>query len=90
MSNPYELRFKVLEMARDLEMNRYDQMNGAFWHLHTEIENTIANCRDTGDIVSIRKLEEQLNHVESFLPKIPNPSEIKEKARELYEFVTEK
>jgi hypothetical protein len=45
MSNPYELRFKVLEMARDLEMNRYDQMNGAFWHLHNELENTIADIR---------------------------------------------
>jgi hypothetical protein len=90
MSNPYELRFKVLEMARDLEMNRYDQTNGAFWHLYTELENTVAKIRDTGDIVAVQKLEDQLNYVKSFLPKIPNPSEIKLKAQELYEFVTEK
>jgi hypothetical protein len=90
MSNPYELRFKVLEMARDLEMNRYDQMNGAFWHLHIELENTIAKIRDTGDISAMRKLEEQLDNVKSFLPKIPQPSDIKSKASELYEFVTEK
>ena len=89
MSNPYELRFKVLEMARDLEMNRYDQVHGAFWHLHTEIEDTIARIRDTGDMVSIRKLEDQLINVKSFLPKVPQPSEIKSKASELYEFVTE-
>ena len=87
MSNPYELRFKVLEMARDLEMNRYDQTNGAFWHLHVELENTLANIRDTGASASISKLEEQLENIKSFLPKIPQPSEIKSKARELYEFV---
>jgi len=87
MSNPYELRFKVLEMARDLEMNHFDQMNGAFWHLHVELENTLAQIRDTGNPTSISKLELQLDNIKSFLPSIPKPSEIKSKARELYEFV---
>jgi len=90
MSNPYELRFKVLEMARDLEMNRYDQMNGAFWHLHKELEDTIADYKETGGRAYLDKLEDRLDQIKAFIPQTPQPSEIKAKARELYEFVETK
>ena len=90
MSNPYELRFKVLEMARDLEMNRYEQMNGAFWHLHNELENTIADYKETGGRAYLDKLEDRLDQIKAFIPQMPQPSEIKAKARELYEFVETK
>ena len=43
MSNktPYELRFDVLSMARDLEMQQYDVQMNAFWQLHNQVETAI-------------------------------------------------
>lgn len=77
MSNktPYELRFEVLQMARELVQHRYDLQNNA-------IELQLCTDIDRGSSVSKERLENLYKEVPS--------EEIIAKAKELYEFVLEK
>ena len=80
MSNPYELRFKVLEMARDLcHMDYYVQEN-AYNTLISSIEEAIR-------VAHYDKADELLRKIKELKPASPSSDLIKEKASELYEFV---
>lgn len=93
MSTPYELRFKVLEMARDLSVSEYEQQNAVLWNLSEKI-HTLIDDFDKYTPYSqakwFRDLEELYRQISYQLPKSPEPSEINEKAKELYEFVATK
>lgn len=91
MSNPYELRFKVLEMARDLEMQRYEQMFHPFWQLHSEIEQLLDRIKNRPDKeIEAADLNAMLDELSFLMPEQPSSDAIKAKATELYEFVERK
>ena len=73
--NPYELRFDVLAMAKELCDRQYDMAQQQYW---TMIENAKEHSRDLTDAV------------EKYTPKMYTPSEIMKQAEELYGFVTKK
>ena len=94
MSNktPYELRFDVLSMARDLEMHQYEVLQSTFWSTHMELEQAIAqmtdqhfNHRDACD-----KAREVADKLIAAIPPIPTSDQINRRAKELYEFVENK
>jgi AraC-like DNA-binding protein len=83
MSTPYELRFKVLEMARELcYSDFYLQEN-----VYTQLNNTVDETIRGGDMYGAELLLEQL---EKAKPVPPSPEQIKAKAVELYEFIVMK
>mgnify|MGYP001095735417 CR=1 FL=1 len=91
MSNPYELRFKVLEMARDAEMSKYEVQMNAFWTLHNEICEKL-NMLDgrVDERLTLERLTELASTIEKAFPEMPTSEAIKKKAAELYEFVEQK
>lgn len=70
--NPYELRFDVLAMAKELADRAYDQQQQVFW---TMVNQAQENAQDLETVV------------EKYTPKMYQPKEIMEKAEELYNFV---
>jgi hypothetical protein len=70
--NPYELRFDVLAMAKELADRAYDQQQQVFWTMVNQAQE------NKSDIESV---------VEKYTPKMYQPKEIMEKAEELYNFV---
>lgn len=96
MSNPYELRFKVLEMARDAEMLHYDVKMNAFWSLYTEISETLKSLPQSGkenshaQLSAFGRLTQLADKIEKAFPEMPTSEAIKTKASELYEFVEQK
>lgn len=87
-STPYELRFKVLEMARDLCMDQYQLQQNAFWQLHQKIEYTLDKLpRRDGKVENLHTMIDQLIDAS---PVVPSSEQINAKARELYEFVSTK
>jgi len=93
MSNPYELRFKVLEMARDAEMLHYDVKMNAFWSLYTEISETLKTLDGrVGERFddAFERLTQLASRIEKSFPEMPTSEAIKTKASELYEFVEQK
>lgn len=89
MSNqtPYELRFKVLEMARDLCMDHYNVQTTSFWNLHNKIEVMLEQPIGSDYAIVLR---DALDELVEATPIIPTPEQINAKARELYEFVSTK
>ena len=94
MSNktPYELRFDVLQMARDLEMHQYEVLQSTFWSTHMELEQAIVqmtdhhfNHRDACD-----KAREVADKLIAAIPPMPTSDQINRRAKELYEFVENK
>lgn len=73
--NPYELRFDVLAMAKELADRAYDQQQQIYWSM---VEQAREQSKDITEVV------------EKYTPKMYQPKEIMEKAEELYEFVTKK
>lgn len=77
MSNksPFELRFDVLKMAKELMDQQYDIAQQQYW---TMVENAKEQSKDVQEVF------------EKYTPKMYQPSEIMSKAEELYTFVTKK
>ncbi len=77
MSNksPFELRFDVLKMAKELMDQQYEIANQQYW---TMVENAKEQSKDVQEVF------------EKYTPKMYQPSEIMSKAEELYKFVTKK
>jgi hypothetical protein len=73
--NPYEIRFDVLAMAKELCDRAYDQQQSIFWEM---INDARAKQQDTAEVV------------EKYTPKMYQPAEIFAQAEELYKFVTKK
>ena len=73
--NPFEIRFDVLAMAKELMDRQYDMAQQQYW---TMVENAKENSKDLTEAV------------EKYTPKMYQPQEIMEKAEELYKFVTKK
>ena len=73
--NPFELRFDVLSMAKDLCDRQYDMAQQQYW---TMVENAKEHNKDL------------VETIEKYTPKMYQPQEIMEKAEELYKFVTKK
>ena len=70
--NPYELRFDVLAMAKELVDRAYDQQQQIFWTMVGQAQE---------------QAEDLEKVVEKYTPKMYQPKEIMEKAEELYNFV---
>ena len=77
MSNksPFELRFDVLKMAKEMMDQQYEIANQQYW---TMINQAEAAAKDVTEIF------------DKYTPKMYQPKEIMEKAEELYKFVTKK
>jgi hypothetical protein len=77
MSNksPFELRFDVLKMAKDLMDQQYEIANQQYWAMVNQAEK---NSQDVKEVF------------EKYTPKMYQPQEIMSKAEELYKFVTKK
>ena len=74
--SPYELRFEVLQMARELVEIRYQEQNNMAW-------SYITDAQDKGKPLTRQQIADLVP------PAIPS-QEIIEKAKALYEFVLEK
>jgi len=75
MSNPYQIRYDVLQMAKEMLDKQYDiQMAVAHKAMEMYKENT----------------EQALEAYQKYIPKVVTPEEIKAQADKLYEFVTDK
>ena len=88
MSTPYELRFKVLEMARDLCMDDHNQKAYAFWQIHAKIEEVMDGSHMNENKVMM--LRDIIDDLVAASPPAPTPDMIIDKAKELYEFVSTK
>ena len=77
MSNksPFELRFDVLKMAKEMMDQQYDIAQQQFW---TQLEQYKEASKDVTEVF------------EKYTPTMYQPSEIMSKAEELYKFVTKK
>jgi hypothetical protein len=73
--NPFEIRFDVLAMAKELMDRQYDMAQQQYW---TMIDNAKEQSKDMTEVM------------EKYTPKMYQPQEIMEKAEELYKFVTKK
>jgi hypothetical protein len=74
--NAYEIRLEVLKMAKEMMDNQYRDASNAYW---LQIESS-ANLWN-------KTIEDALKHSKIEQPKMYTPSEIMEKANELYQFV---
>ena len=74
-SNPYQIRYDVLNMAKDIMDKQYDmQVTLAHKMMDMHKENT----------------DQALEAWQKYVPKALTPEEIKTQADKLYEFVTDK
>ena len=83
MSNPFELRFKVLEMARDLCYTDYSAQENAYFSLVNSVDEAIRSGH-------VSDAETLMRKIDNLKPTSPSPDTIKDKAAELYEFVERK
>ena len=75
MSNPYQLRTDILQMAKDILDKQYDmQMEVAYRAMDLYKENA----------------EQALDAYKKYVPKSITPEEVREQAEKLYAFVSEK
>ena len=75
MSNPYQIRYDVLNMAKDMLDKAYEnQINLAHQMMGMHKENA----------------DQMREAYEKYIPKAITPEEIKAQAEKLYEFVSEK
>lgn len=73
--NPFEIRFDVLAMAKELMDKQYEQSQHQFW---AALDQAKEQQKDVADVF------------EKYTPKMYQPQEIMDKAEELYKFVTKK
>ena len=73
--NPFELRFDVLKMAKEMMDQQHDIANQTFW---AQMEQYKEASKDVTEVF------------EKYTPKMYQPSEVMAKAEELYKFVTKK
>ena len=75
MANPYQIRYDVLNMAKEMLDRQYDiQMDIAYRAMDMYKENA----------------EQAMEAYQKYIPKAITPEEIKAQAEKLYEFVSEK
>lgn len=75
MSNPYQIRYDVLNMAKEMLDKQYD--------MQTELAyKAMAMYKDNA--------EQAMEAYQKYIPKAITPEEIKAQADKLYEFVTDK
>ncbi|MBT3592770.1 MAG: hypothetical protein HN519_02230 [Hellea sp.] len=75
MSNPFQIRYDVLNMAKDMLDKAYEnQINLAHQMMDMHKENA----------------DQMREAYEKYIPKAITPEEIKAQAEKLYEFVSEK
>lgn len=77
--NGFEIRLEVLKMAKEMADRQYDEASNAYW-------NTVHSVADKWNT----SLNEAIKQVEAVKPVMYTPSEIMEKAQELYGFVSKK
>lgn len=73
--NPFELRFDVLKMAKEMMDQQYNILEQQFW---SQMENYKEQGKDITEVY------------EKYTPKMYQPDEIMSKAEELYKFVVKK
>lgn len=73
--NPFELRFDVLKMAKEMADQQYNMAENIFWQ---QLETAKEQSKDV------------VETMEKYMPKMYQPTEIMSKAEELYKFVTKK
>ena len=73
--NPFELRFDVLKMAKEMVDQQQQIAENIFWQ---QLEIAKEQSKDITETM------------EKYMPKMYQPSEIMSKAEELYKFVTKK
>ena len=71
--NPFELRFDVLKMAKEMMDQQHEVANNKFWSM---IEQYKDNGKDIQEVY------------EKYTPEMYKPSSVMEKAEELYKFIT--
>lgn len=86
-STPYELRFKVLEMARDLCMDQYHTQYEAFTSLYSKLDEKLDSPISKDAAIVIRDMMDDLIDA---TPSRITPAQINAEARDLYEFVSTK
>jgi hypothetical protein len=87
---PYELRFDVLQMARDLCMDEYHQNANAFWGLHAQLEEKLKYLPNDFHAKPIAEsLQRVANQLIAAIPTMPTSEQINKRAKELYEFVSD-
>ncbi len=73
--NPFELRFDVLRMAKEMMDQQYDVAQQQFYQM---VDQAREQNKDIQDIF------------EKYTPKMYQPKEIMDKADELYKFITKR
>jgi hypothetical protein len=76
--NAYEIRLEVLKMAKEMMDQQYSESSNAYW-------NTINNMAETWG----KSAEELIKQTQAVKPAMYTPTEIMEKAQELYGFISE-
>ena len=73
--NPFEIRFDVLNMAKEMMDRQYEMAQTQFWQ-------QLDQCKEASkDVTEV---------FEKYTPKMYQPSEMMEKAEELYKFIVKK
>jgi hypothetical protein len=95
-STPYELRFKILEMARDMETHGYERKMEAsnaqlemIGRLIDDFDESVHVTKKDSDSF-LETLESHMNMLSREMPEVPSTDSIKKRASELYEFVLSK
>lgn len=86
MSNPYELRFQILQMAREMLEREQDTFAYTFW----QIESKLTDMLNDPDGLTSDEIAKMSDLVLDLMDKRPDPittEQVKDKANELYEFV---
>jgi hypothetical protein len=73
--NPFEIRFDVLNMAKEMMDRQYEMAQTQFWQ---QLDQSKEASKDVTEVF------------EKYTPKMYQPSEIMEKAEELYKFIVKK
>jgi lysyl-tRNA synthetase class I len=73
--NPFELRFDVLKMAKEMMDQQHEVANNQFYQM---IDQAREHNKDIQEVF------------EKYTPKMYQPKEIMDKADELYKFITKK
>lgn len=77
--NPFEIRLEVLKMAKEMMDRQYDEASNGYW-------NSINSLAENWN----KSASELIEQTTSMKPTMYSPSEIMEKAQELYSFVAKK
>lgn len=75
--NGFEIRLEVLKMAKEMMDRQYDEASNGYW-------NTINNLAENWN----KSASELIEQTSSMKPVMYSPSEMMEKAQELYTFVS--